>query len=75
MDREEVEKKELMEGRRLEPGRRVAAAWKVPGSLAKLCLDTKLPNISEMSDVHSQPMCLFTFQIPVSDWQSPNQPN
>ena len=56
MDREEVEKKELMEGRRLEPGRRVAAAWKVLGSLAKLCLDTKLPNISEMSDVHSQPM-------------------
>ena len=57
MDREEVEKKELMEGRRLEPGRRVAAAWKVPGSLAELCLDTKLPNISEMSDVHRQPMC------------------
>ena len=75
MDREEVEKKELMEGRRLEPGRRMAAAWKVLGSLAKLCLDIKLPNISEMSDVHSQPMCLFTFQIPVSDWQSPNQPN
>ena len=72
MDSEEVEKKELIEGRRLEPGRRMAA---VPGSLAKFCLDTKLPNISEMSDVHSQPMCLFTFQIPVSDWQSPNQPN
>ena len=73
MDREEVEKKELMEGRRLEPGRRVAAAWKVPGSLAKLCLDTKLPNISEML-TGNQCVCSLS-KIPVSDWQSPNQPN
>ena len=55
IEKEEVEKRQVIDGRSREPGRRVAAAWKVQeGSLAKLSLDARLPNISVMSDVHSQ---------------------
>ena len=53
MAKDEVEKRQVTDGRRRveadwkEPGRRVAAAWKVQeGILAKLSLDARLPNIS-----------------------------
>ena len=62
IDKEEVENRQVSDGRRREPGRRVAAAWKVQeGSLAKLSLDAKLPNISVMFDVNSLGVN-FTFQ-------------
>ena len=58
MAKDEVEKRQVTEDGRIreagkrvaawkEPGRRVAAAWKVQeGILAKLSLDARLPNIS-----------------------------